>query len=104
AEDGIRDFHVTGVQTCALPILTMPLDTTLVFITSSREGATGDHSIFYSRRNPSGWTVPALAAVINNEHSNGAASITPGGEALYQIGRASCRDSGEVPAAAVPVQ
>src|SRR5690606_11688803 len=25
AEDGIRDFHVTGVQTCALPILTMDL-------------------------------------------------------------------------------
>src|SRR5690606_39786559 len=23
AEDGIRDFHVTGVQTCALPILTL---------------------------------------------------------------------------------
>src|SRR5690606_26714304 len=23
AEDGIRDFHVTGVQTCALPILTI---------------------------------------------------------------------------------
>src|SRR5690606_39428761 len=23
AEDGIRDFHVTGVQTCALPILRM---------------------------------------------------------------------------------
>src|SRR5690606_40523110 len=32
AEDGIRDFHVTGVQTCALPIFThlvrsMDLDT-----------------------------------------------------------------------------
>src|SRR5690606_40702567 len=29
AEDGIRDFHVTGVQTCALPILCQlarPLD------------------------------------------------------------------------------
>src|SRR5690606_40888978 len=25
AEDGIRDFHVTGVQTCALPILTCRL-------------------------------------------------------------------------------
>src|SRR5690606_41108349 len=25
AEDGIRDFHVTGVQTCALPIYS-PLD------------------------------------------------------------------------------
>src|SRR5690606_40750802 len=24
AEDGIRDFHVTGVQTCALPILCEP--------------------------------------------------------------------------------
>src|SRR5690606_6105081 len=26
AEDGIRDFHVTGVQTCALPILRGPFD------------------------------------------------------------------------------
>src|SRR5690606_40233453 len=25
AEDGIRDFHVTGVQTCALPICFVPL-------------------------------------------------------------------------------
>src|SRR5690606_40549163 len=24
AEDGIRDFHVTGVQTCALPIFEVP--------------------------------------------------------------------------------
>src|SRR5690606_40022110 len=24
AEDGIRDFHVTGVQTCALPIFAVP--------------------------------------------------------------------------------
>src|SRR5690606_40040828 len=24
AEDGIRDFHVTGVQTCALPIYSRP--------------------------------------------------------------------------------
>src|SRR5690606_39629097 len=26
AEDGIRDFHVTGVQTCALPISILPLE------------------------------------------------------------------------------
>src|SRR5690606_9037151 len=26
AEDGIRDFHVTGVQTCALPISVFPAD------------------------------------------------------------------------------
>src|SRR5690606_40964444 len=24
AKDGIRDFHVTGVQSCALPILALP--------------------------------------------------------------------------------
>src|SRR5690606_41162802 len=28
AEDGIRDFHVTGVQTCALPIYSLPAVTT----------------------------------------------------------------------------
>src|SRR5690606_40016750 len=27
AEDGIRDFHVTGVQTCALPICPVTLTT-----------------------------------------------------------------------------
>src|SRR5439155_18456911 len=27
AEDGIRDGHVTGVQTCALPILPAPVQT-----------------------------------------------------------------------------
>src|SRR5690606_41001573 len=32
AEDGIRDFHVTGVQTCALPILSgLPLEGSLPF-------------------------------------------------------------------------
>src|SRR5690606_40739181 len=28
AEDGIRDFHVTGVQTCALPIYPEAIETT----------------------------------------------------------------------------
>src|SRR5690606_40037613 len=34
AEDGIRDFHVTGVQTCALPIFFEP-DPSGTFIESS---------------------------------------------------------------------
>src|SRR5690606_39858716 len=29
AEDGIRDFHVTGVQTCALPICGQPPPSTV---------------------------------------------------------------------------
>src|SRR5690606_41070063 len=32
AEDGIRDFHVTGVQTCALPIYFVASGLGLVFL------------------------------------------------------------------------
>src|SRR5690606_40671061 len=36
AEDGIRDFHVTGVQTCALPIL-MEVARGMIFLRSEDE-------------------------------------------------------------------
>src|SRR5690606_40642017 len=32
AEDGIRGFHVTGVQTCALPISTQLADVVISFV------------------------------------------------------------------------
>src|SRR5690606_41207435 len=35
AEDGIRDFHVTGVQTCALPISAVILAGSLVNLAGS---------------------------------------------------------------------
>src|SRR5690606_40850824 len=35
AEDGIRDFHVTGVQTCALPILGVVTGTSATVSTDS---------------------------------------------------------------------
>src|SRR5690606_40468521 len=37
AEDGIRDFHVTGVQTCALPIYSVEVYMQLLQETSSTE-------------------------------------------------------------------
>src|SRR5690606_12552248 len=54
AEDGIRDFHVTGVQTCALPIFAIPeqplagalqsladqIDVQIVFFSGAAEGLT----------------------------------------------------------------
>src|SRR5690606_39483544 len=43
AEDGIRDFHVTGVQTCALPIYGYHGDTSRMFIVG------GDGSILAKR-------------------------------------------------------
>src|SRR5690606_40571252 len=36
AEDGIRDFHVTGVQTCALPIYFIHLDPGPIMILQPR--------------------------------------------------------------------
>src|SRR5690606_27097151 len=36
AEDGIRDFHVTGVQTCALPICGRPAQRAADFYAATR--------------------------------------------------------------------
>src|SRR5690606_41206259 len=41
AEDGIRDFHVTGVQTCALPIYSILLPDK--FERSETNGTTPEH-------------------------------------------------------------
>src|SRR6266511_5885104 len=46
AEDGIRDFHVTGVQTCALPISAS--DTPLVEAPEIRYARSGDVSLAYA--------------------------------------------------------
>src|SRR5690606_40910448 len=37
AEDGIRDFHVTGVQTCALPIWQEGLETVGIELVQRRQ-------------------------------------------------------------------
>src|SRR5690606_41146004 len=42
AEDGIRDFHVTGVQTCALPILRL-LSNVIAFFQSNNVFTTEKH-------------------------------------------------------------
>src|SRR5438874_2172642 len=41
AEDGIRDLYVTGVQTCALPISSMPPCSTFFATASSSSGVRG---------------------------------------------------------------
>src|SRR5690606_40378481 len=52
AEDGIRDFHVTGVQTCALPI-------------AADDIAQADIALRYSRGCPNNWALPC-ARLKNN--------------------------------------
>src|SRR5690606_40937011 len=91
AEDGIRDFHVTGVQTCALPICVNGIQFRgAVFTNLSR-----DHLDFHGSMEQYGaakaalFDMPALEfAVINRDDAFGAALANK----LREIGRASCRE------------
>jgi outer membrane protein OmpA-like peptidoglycan-associated protein len=93
--------------------LTMPLDTTTVLLTSSRQGAPGKHSIFYSRLGAAGWNAPKLAVELNNSQSNGMPAITADGNVLYFTGcdyglgdcdlyRVEAGPRGAVPEEAIP--
>src|SRR5436309_11644838 len=96
AEDGIRDFHVTGVQTCALPIF----GATESRAVGGVEGADGQASpaahlsLQVLRR------VPAGAAAAGGDR-DAAASDDPDAGArarrtAREIGRASCRERVEM--------
>src|SRR5690606_40038317 len=79
AEDGIRDFHVTGVQTCALPIL--------LVLKTLEAGPLHGYGI----------------ALVLERLSNDVLRVEEGSlyPALYrmerrEIGRAACRERGEM--------
>src|SRR5262249_58400433 len=80
AEDGIRDWSVTGVQTCALPIFNPGRELARV----AREKA-WPVLRFNSRGRPGALVLARNAATIY-----GAGAVT-----LTEIGRASCRERGE---------
>src|SRR5439155_5668103 len=77
AEDGIRDGHVTGVQTCALPISKcVRLTWRLAALTAS--GVAPEGPVF-----------------LPDVHVIGVRPVdgpSPGGRQRAQIGRASCRE------------
>src|SRR5690606_40767318 len=64
AEDGIRDFHVTGVQTCALPISRgrHPLRVDLPLQDDARTGEDVARALLANRREPHPWPVIGLEA------------------------------------------
>src|SRR5256884_2632955 len=80
AEDGIRDVAVTGVQTCALPILRIDLDQVLA-------GWNVEHAIFAQIVAVRSARLAQLAAVGGVLPFHGRY-----GEVADQIGRASCRE------------
>src|SRR5690606_39634307 len=96
AEDGIRDFHVTGVQTCALPISVSPFNFTA--IGGNLAGAPvlmGNVCVW--KPAPAATLASYVVYEIMRE-----AGLPPGviqfipGPAPEEIGRASCRERVEI--------
>src|SRR5688500_19686085 len=92
AEDGIRDYKVTGVQTCALPIyrssaVMVPISNWDSYV--SYDAAADLIAWRHPSENPSAWPGYGQPAVSRD-----------GSVYAIQIGRASCRERVEVAGAA----
>src|SRR5207249_7485374 len=85
AEDGIRDRNVTGVQTCALPIYAAS-QFDILGLGLGRQGVDDRHVL----DRQVAVLVTEVLADLGNE-----------GLALGEIGRASCRERGEMAVGAV---
>src|SRR5690606_40511495 len=85
AEDGIRDFHVTGVQTCALPIC-------LAYDGANNIVRKNDDTFTYD-----GLNQLLFANLKGKFEVDGKAEVQKVGRVLFdytrdEIGRASCRE------------
>src|SRR5690606_39304879 len=84
AEDGIRDFHVTGVQTCALPISLMDR---LVKLRSGPAVKARKAAVYRER----GWREDAAAQIADaaagaDDPAERAAYVTRAGELAWERG------------------
>src|SRR5690606_39740078 len=99
AEDGIRDFHVTGVQTCALPISGHPSRELTVLGVTGTDGKTTTSALarhlLRSAGRPTG-----LLSTIGYELPDGVLRQPP---THFKIGRASCRERVKMPDVALPL-
>src|SRR5690606_40875703 len=95
--DGIRGFHVTGVQTCALPIfdgLSFDLEkgTTLGIVGESGSGKSVTSLSILGLHDPSTTTITGEIWLEDQELVSADRAVM---ERLREIGRASCRGRGE---------
>src|SRR5690606_41100637 len=86
AEDGIRDFHVTGVQTCALPI--SPGWAVMTAHPGGRAVTVGKSLAEASMNIRSPSCTPAGRSTVT-EDTNPPAEVAP---TRVKIGRESCRE------------
>src|SRR5690606_39761397 len=102
AEDGIRDFHVTGVQTCALPIFApQEGDETLDAKGKLVAPALIDFGVFAIDKPAFRFGGIARAALMPDQ--NPALDLPSRVSFIAKIGRASCRERGEHTVGAVRV-
>src|SRR5690606_39980542 len=87
AEDGIRDFHVTGVQTCALPI---SRQTGLMVVPEG--GALFQHNMTMV---VDGHTGIEHSLSVENIYDDVIQLWSQQKDVNYKIGRASCRERGQ---------
>src|SRR5690606_40662595 len=90
AEDGIRDFHVTGVQTCALPISTRTININL------QAGANTIRTVSTTANGGPNMDHVTITGAAGSSVSSQSSSSVASGEVLAfpgaEIGRASCRE------------
>src|SRR5690606_39406941 len=94
AEDGIRDFHVTGVQTCALPICRDFSD----IVGPNQQSKAEEWAQGFILRASSGYTAGTVGVGVDLLGQLGIKLDSGGGRINTEIGRASCRGRVEVAA------
>src|SRR5690606_40985427 len=96
AEDGIRDFHVTGVQTCALPILKARLEKSQSQLDKEQEALRAKKEELDKKR-------LAMDEATLRQRMEELDKELVRVSNLYEIGRASCRERVSIGRGDVPV-
>src|SRR5205807_4068763 len=96
----IRDYKVTGVQTCALPILPdgsgYPDPGRLNFSSSSVDPSLGTVQMRAVLPNPRLQLLPGQYVRVQVVAGTQQALVVPQSAVMQKIGRASCRERGEM--------
>src|SRR5690606_40503983 len=92
AEDGIRDFHVTGVQTCALPISEICWPIAALMKPGTAERGSMPCAAAIAPKAIGSAIGPSIALVSQSGIATGHAEAAT----IKEIGRASCRERVEL--------
>src|SRR5690606_40070237 len=98
AEDGIRYFHVTGVQTCALPISVAGASPTKADVLSAMVTTMNRVNGVYERE-----LSVSMVLIGNNDDVIYITSTDPFNNSNGEIGRASCRERHKMVVVAVTI-